>query len=91
MDEAMARVTDTFGKETIKRARYVQSHGGRYPGWSTSETLAVALVLHDDERLEATGYSTREEAMRRILQCMSTPSDPAGWLATLRAAATATG
>ena len=88
MDEAMARVTDPFGQETVKRARYVQSHGGRYLGWSTSETLAVALVLHDDEQLAAVGYSSRDEALRRILQGMSAPSDPAGWLATVRAAAT---
>jgi hypothetical protein len=89
MDEALARLTDSFGKDTVARARYVQSHGGRYQGWSTSETLAVALVLRDDERLGETGYSTRQEAMRRILSGMSNPpSDPAGWLATVRAAAT---
>jgi hypothetical protein len=89
MDEALARVTDSFGKETVARARYVQSHGGRYQGWSTSETLAVALVLRDDEQLSETGYSTRQEALRRILSGMSNPpGDPAGWLATVRAAAT---
>jgi hypothetical protein len=89
MDAALPRVTDTFGKETVQRARYVQSHGGRWLGWSTSEALAVALVLRDDEQLAAHGYPTREEAMRRILSGMSTPpSDPAGWLATIRAAAT---
>ncbi|MGI5186495.1 hypothetical protein ACQEVZ_60715 [Dactylosporangium sp. CA-152071] len=89
MDAAQARVTDPFGKETVQRARYVQAHGGRYQGWSTSETLAVALVLHDDERLAAVGFSTRQEALRRILSGISSPpSDPAGWLATLRAAAT---
>jgi hypothetical protein len=89
MDAAMPRVTDAFGRETVTRARYVLSHGGRYLAWSTSETLAVALVLRDDERLEAVGYSTREGALRRILDGTGTPpADPAGWLATLRAAAT---
>ncbi|MCX5070779.1 hypothetical protein OOJ91_33585 [Micromonospora lupini] len=89
MDEALPLVTDTFGKETVRRVRYVQSHGGRYQGWSTSETLAVALVLRDDERLGEVGYSDHEEALRRIMSGMSTPPrDPAGWLATVRAAAT---
>lgn len=89
MDEAQARVTDAFGKETVQRARHVQAHGGRYLGWSTSETLAVALVLRDDEQLAAVGYRSHDEALRRILSGLSNPpSDPAGWLATLRAAAT---
>jgi hypothetical protein len=89
MDEALPRVTDTFGKETVQRVRYVQSHGGRYQGWSTSEILAVALVLRDDEQLESVGYSSHDEALRRIVSGMSgAPRDPAGWLATVRAAAT---
>lgn len=89
VDEALPKVTDTFGKETVQRVRYVQSHGGRYQAWSTSETLAVALVLRDDEQLAAVGYASHQEAMRRIVSGMSTPPrDPAGWLATVRAAAT---
>lgn len=89
MDEALPRVTDTFGKETVQRVRYVQSHGGRYQGWSTSEILAVALVLRDDEQLAAVGYSNHQEALRRITSGMSNPPrDPAAWLATVRAAAT---
>ncbi|GIJ40510.1 hypothetical protein [Micromonospora andamanensis] len=89
MDETFPLVTDTFGKETVQRVRYVQSHGGRYLGWSTSETLAVALVLRDDEQLAAVGYASHQEAIRRIVSGMSTPPrDPAGWLATVRAAAT---
>uniref|UniRef100_UPI0005350E75 hypothetical protein n=1 Tax=Salinispora cortesiana TaxID=1305843 RepID=UPI0005350E75 len=71
MDEALPLVTDTFGKETVARVRYVQSHGGRYQAWSTSETLAVALVLRDDERLGEVGYSTHDEALRRIMSGMS--------------------
>lgn len=89
MDEAFPLVTDTFGKETVQRVQYVQSHGGRYRGWSTSETLAVALVLRDDEQLAAVGYASHQEALRRIMSGMSMPPrDPAGWLATVRAAAT---
>lgn len=89
MDAAMSRVADGFGQETVRRARYVQAHGGRYRAWSTGETLAVALVLRDDEQLAASGYSTRPEALRRVLGGMSSPpADPDEWLATLRAAAT---
>ncbi len=89
MDEALPRVTDAFGKETVQRARYVQSHGGRYQPWSTSEILAVALVLDDTEQLASVGCSSRYEALRRITSGMSNPPrDPAGWLATVRAAAT---
>ncbi|MEV0005907.1 hypothetical protein AB0H28_26980 [Micromonospora sp. NPDC050980] len=89
MEEAFPLVTDTFGKETVQRVWYVQSHGGRYQAWSTSETLAVALVLRDDEQLAAVGYASHQEALRRIMSGMSTPPrDPAGWLATVRTAAT---
>jgi hypothetical protein len=89
MDEAMAQITDQFGRESVERARYVQSHGGRYLGWPTSETLAVALILDDAEQLKAQGYATPREALRRILSGMSrSPQDPAAWLRTLRAAAT---
>lgn len=89
MDAAMQKVTDPFGQETVNRARYVQTHGGRYLGWSTSESLAVALVLRDSEQLKAEGYSTQKAALERILSGMSRPpADPAAWLRTLRAAAT---
>lgn len=82
-------VTDPFGKETVKRVQYVQQHGGRYLGWSTSETLAVALVLGDDERLAEHGYSTKRTALERIMNGMSgAPANPTKWLATVRAAAT---
>jgi hypothetical protein len=94
MDEAMAEVADSFGRETVRRARYVQAHGGRYLGWSTSESLAVALVLRDADQLEANGYPTRKGALDRILSGMGRPpqdprmSDPTAWLRLLRAAAT---
>ncbi|MBM0203525.1 hypothetical protein JNW90_10665 [Micromonospora sp. STR1s_5] len=89
MDEALPKVTDPFGKETVQRVRYVQSHGGRYLGWSTSETLAVALVLRDAEMLKQAGYSNPREAIQRITSGMSAPPrDPARWLSTVRAAAT---
>jgi hypothetical protein len=88
MDEAMAKVTDSFGQETVKRARYVQSHGGRYLGWSTSESLAVALVLRDTDQMKAEGYSTQKAALARVMSGMSGPASPDAWLRLLRAAAT---
>lgn len=89
MDEAMAKIDDPFGKETVQRARYVQSHGGRYLGWSTSESLAVALALRDTERLKAQGYSTQKAALDRVLSGLGQqPRNPATWLRLLRAAAT---
>jgi hypothetical protein len=85
MDEAMDRLTDdAFGRETAKRARYVLAHGGQYRGWSTGETLAVALVLRDDAMLKKHGYSTRRAAVSRV----NPPGNPSTWLATVRAAAT---
>jgi hypothetical protein len=89
MDEAWPKVSDDFGRATVERAWWVQAHGGRYQGWSTSETLAVALVLGDDVVLKQHGYPKRREAMQRIVSGVSDPpSNPIKWLALLRAAAT---
>jgi hypothetical protein len=83
------KVTDPFGQETVERVRYVLEHGGRWLGWSTSECLAVALVLRDKEALEANGYPTEKEAMERILSGMGRPpTNPRAWLRLLRLAAT---
>lgn len=88
-DEAMGQLGDDFGKETARRARWVLAHGGQYRGWSTSETLAVALALHHDDRLKDEGYSSREAAADRVFRGMSNPPrDGDRWLATVRAAAT---
>lgn len=96
-DAAMVTLVDDFGQETVRRARWVLAHGGQYQGWSTSETLAVALALHDDGRLKEHGYSSREEAAERVFRGMSNPlfrgvsnapGDGGRWLATVRAAAT---
>lgn len=89
MDEAMALVTDPFGQETVRRARYVQAHGGRYLGWSTSESLAVGLVLDDAEALRDHGYPKPEDALDRVLSGgRRPPVDPVVWLRNLRVAAT---
>lgn len=89
MADYRPKVTDEFGKETLGRVRYVQEHGGRWRPWSTSERLAVALVLRDQEELEATGYSTQKAALDRITSGMGRPpANPTAWLRTLRLAAT---
>lgn len=91
MDKAMGKVTDSFGQETVKRARYVLAHGGRYLSWSTSESLAVALVLRDADQLKAQGYSTQKAALARVLSGLGRPpASPDAWLRLLRAAATGT-
>jgi hypothetical protein len=94
MDKAMGQITEqfgdqSFGAETVKRARYVLSHGGRYLGWSTSESLAVALVLRDAEQLKAEGYSTRKAALARVVSGLGRPpQNPDAWVRLLRSAAT---
>jgi hypothetical protein len=89
MADYLPKVTDRFGQETLKRVQYVQGHGGRWQPWSTSEGLAVALVLRDQEQLEAIGYSTEKAALDRITSGMSRPpANPRAWLRVLRLAAT---
>jgi hypothetical protein len=89
MDKAFEKVTDSFGRETVERARYVQSHGGRYLGWSTSESLAVAVVLRDAEQLKREGYSTQKAALERIFSGMGRqPASRTAWLRMVRLAAT---
>lgn len=100
MEEARAKVTAAveaktpaspawrFGLECVDRARYVETHGGRWLGWSTSESLLVALILNDAEQLTAHGYSTKKAALDRVLSGTATVSNPAAWLRQLRAAAT---
>lgn len=88
-DRAMRELTDPFAQETVRRARWVLAHGGQYQGWSTSESLAVALALRDGERLTIEGYSTRKAAIERVFGGMGTRvSNPTRWLATVRTAAT---
>lgn len=89
MDEASEKVTDAFGKETVNRARYVLSHGGRYLGWSTSESLAVAVVLRDTEQLKVQGYATQKAALDRVFSGMGRqPASRTAWLRQVRRAAT---
>lgn len=88
-DAAMALITDPFGQETVRRARWVLAHGGRYQGWSTSESLAVALVLRDDAAMKREGYSTRKAAIERVFNGMGNPPEkPMTWLKLVRTAAT---
>lgn len=90
MDAAYEKLpADSFARSTADRARYVEAHGGRYLGWSTSESLAVALVLNDPDALARNGYPKRADAIQRIVGGMSNPPrDPESWLALIRTAAT---
>lgn len=87
MDEAYAKLAvNSVERATADRARYVQAHGGRYLGWSTSESLAVALVLNDTDAL-ARHHHDRATAIQRVGVGWMGP-DPEAWLALIRAAAT---
>jgi len=55
-----------FTTHVLDRARWARRHGGHPdPTWPLGEQLAVALVLDDDEFLQAAGC-TRQEAIRRL-------------------------
>lgn len=89
MEAAIAKVTDEFGRSTIGRVHYVQAHGGRYGGWSTTETAAVALVLRDEKMLNQCGFRTRKAALDRVVSGTGSgrPEKPDAWLRLIRAAA----
>lgn len=87
MDEAYAQLAvHSVERATADRARYVQAHGGQYLAWSTSESLAVALVLNDTDAL-ARHHHDRATAIQRVGAGWM-GSDPEAWLALIRAAAT---
>lgn len=90
MDEADAQLpAGSFARDTAARARYVVTHGGQYRGWSTSESLAVALALRDDAALKLHGYSTRAAAIQRVGRGLGDTSEEAeATLALIRAAVT---
>jgi hypothetical protein len=79
-----------FAADIAHRARLAREHndGHPYPAWSTGERLAVALVLDDDETLEAEGY-TREQAGQRIggdLEFYGYGAGVETWIADIREA-----
>jgi len=87
MDEALERLLPgSFARDTAIRARDVLAHGGQYRGWSTGETLAVALALNDEAMLKQLGYTDRAQAIQRVGAGLT--SDPQGCLALIRAAVT---
>jgi hypothetical protein len=89
MDEAYEQLASGFARQTADRARWVVTHGGQYRGWSTSECLAVALVLDDAETLHRHGYPQRSEAIARVVGGMGNPPrNVTAWLELIRAAAT---
>lgn len=86
-DAAMDQVRDPFGQATVRRARWVLAHGGKYQGWSTGEAVAVALVLGHDDQLKAHGF-TRDTALDRVFPNESDWAGAGVWLALVRTAAT---
>jgi hypothetical protein len=80
---ARARGGSSFTTNVINRARWARSHGGHPdPAWPLGEQLAVALVLGDDEFLQAAGC-TRQQAIRRLDWDIT--GDAEAWIADVRA------
>lgn len=86
-EAAFEALTDPFDRATVERCWWSLRRGGEISGlWSTSEQLAVALVLGDDKFLGRTAYLTRADAIERVYA--TTPAKVRSRLAALRAAAT---
>ena len=86
----MSQVLDEFAADVADRSMWALRHnGGRTNGaWSTGEQLAVALVLRDEEHLNAMQY-TVAEAIQRVRDGMSNPPSTVRfglWLGRIRAA-----
>lgn len=80
---AYARGGWDFTTNVLGRARWTRSHGGHPdPTWPLGEQLAVALVLDDDEFLQAAGC-TRQQAIRRLDWDIT--DDAEAWIADVRA------
>ena len=82
---SMARVRggSSFTTNVINRTRWIRSHGGHPdPAWPLGEQLAVALVLDDDEFLQAAGC-TRQQAIRRLDWDITGGAE--AWIADVRA------
>jgi hypothetical protein len=75
-----------FAEDITRRCRWALAHnGGRpSPAWSAGEQLAVALVLADQEYLDAEGY-TRKQAVERLSGDLA-GADPEAWLWGVRGA-----
>jgi hypothetical protein len=80
---AYARGGWDFTAHVLHRARWVRRHGGHPdPAWPLGEQLAVALVLDDDEFLQAAGC-TRQQAIRRLEWDIT--GDAEAWITDVRA------
>ena len=80
---ARARGGSSFTTNVLNRARWIRSHGGHPdPTWPLGEQLAVALVLDDDEFLQAAGC-TRQQAIKRLDWDIT--GDAEAWIADVRA------
>jgi hypothetical protein len=77
---------DEFAQDVLRRCRWAQINNHGHPSgvWSTGEQLAVALVLHDHEHLEAMDYTPTEAAQRVLDGMLDPPADVNAWLAAIR-------
>lgn len=66
---------DRLLADWLAKARLIRSMpaGEMWPAWSTSETLAVAVILDDTDMLAASDYSTIE-ALERLRHEIGEPT-----------------
>ena len=78
-----------FARETARRARYALAcnrDGEGWPGWSSREMVAVAIVLDDAEAMRAEGCYGPESAMRFVADGnFDPPADMGAYFARIRA------
>lgn len=87
-EQAYAAIVDPRDRATVDRCRWSLRRGGEISGkLSTSEQLAVALVLGDDDFLSRTAFKTRVDAIERVYGA-TYPANVEQRLAAMRAAVT---
>ena len=85
-DQTTAAMPDGFTEDITARARWARDRNQGYPkpAWSTGEQLAVALVLGNQDFLDAAGYTAREASQRLAGDLAG--ADVTEWLDDVRAA-----
>lgn len=77
---------DEFTTAIAERCRWAREHNQGHPSatWSTSEQLAVALVLRDRAHLNTMGYTTEQAAEHVCSEAHLSAYELTGWLNDLR-------
>lgn len=87
-DQPFDQWWDEFADATARRSRFAlgcNKNGKAWPGWSSRETVAVALVLNDTEAMRAEGCNNRESAMRFVADGnFEPPADMGAYIERIR-------